>query len=442
MAQKIAILGGGVSGVVLANELSKSEGIDVDLFEQQPILGGLQKSVTLDGLNYDIGTFILPGWHEVFVSFPWLKELCVPREFAPQTVRVSGRLDKYPITLRGYAADFGYLRTLMDVASILPAKIRYFKKRTLTEHVQYYIGRRIYVNSGLKHYIERLYQLEDNKIDIAFATQRLQHLNGFSLRHMVKVKAVKAIRIFLTSPTLDPVDQANYVRPKNGFGALYGEIENKLVQQGVRVFKERKIESIKRLKDGFEIDGIRYDRVISTIPIPTLAKYLALPLKAQFECINLVSLFYRFRGNAGFTSTVLFNYSLDARWKRLTMFSSYYGKAENGDEYFTVECISGNASSGDPASENIEWLRKDFEEHTRSLGLFQGSLTFQGSVITRNAYPVFRVSEMTNISKAKADIEALGIGMIGRQGAFEFLSSAQSAAGGRRFAKGILTGSD
>jgi protoporphyrinogen oxidase len=433
MREKIAILGGGISGVTLANELSKSGRFEVHLIERLPALGGLQKSVELDGLSYDIGTFVLAGRHEIFASFPWLKDLCLMREFKPQAVRASGRLDRYPISFKGYVADFGYLRTLADLASILPAKVRHFGKKDLPAHIQYYLGRRLYVNSGLKHYIERLYQLEDGQIDIAFATQRLQYLRVFSLRALARAMIRRAVKKFLPGSSAPALDQATYVRPKQGFGALYHEIEKRLLSQGVKVFKGREIGEIRRAGNGFQIDGHPYERIISTIPVPTLAGYMGLPLQTAFECVDLVSLFYRFRGNPGFDSTVLFNYTSAARWKRLTVFSRYYGKAGNGDEYLSVECISAGPAPGD-----VAWLRRDFEDHVAALGLFRGDFTFQGSEVTHNAYPVFRASEMAKIARAKAEIEALGIALIGRQGAFEFLSSSQAAAGGRSFARTLL----
>ena len=90
MREKIAVLGGGVAGVVLANELSGLDQVEIHLFEQLPVLGGLQKSVHLNGLNYDIGTFVLSEGHELFASFPWLKDACVRGEFRPQAIRASG----------------------------------------------------------------------------------------------------------------------------------------------------------------------------------------------------------------------------------------------------------------------------------------------------------------------------------------------------------------
>ena len=57
MSANIAVLGGGVAGVVVANELARS-GANVDLIERAPKLGGLHRSVTADGMAFDIGAFV------------------------------------------------------------------------------------------------------------------------------------------------------------------------------------------------------------------------------------------------------------------------------------------------------------------------------------------------------------------------------------------------
>lgn len=430
---RVAILGGGVSGVVLAQELSAAPGLELHLFENRPGLGGLQRTVACNGLNYDIGCFILPDRHDLFKSFPRLKDVFVAQEFRPQAVRESGRLDAYPLTMRGYAADFGRLRALAHLLAILPSKLLYFRKKRLTDYIRYYIGGGIYVNSGLKHYVERLYRLEDREIDIAFAAQRLQHLRSLSLRRQIgmRLRAVAA-RFGPGAPT-PAVRQTTYVRPEAGFGSVYAEIENTLTARGVKVFTNARIRAIRRSGEGFHIDGEFYDRIVSTIPLPQLARYTGLAEPQGFECVDLVTLFYRFTGEPRFDSAVLFNYTRRGCWKRITLFSRYYGRAANGDGYFSLECVGG--AEADELS-----LHRDFREHARALGLFTGTLSLEGSAITRDAYPVYRRADAGMLEETKARVRALGIDSLGRQGAFEFLSSAEAAAGSRRFSNAFLSG--
>ena len=55
--QRVAILGGGIAGMSLASELASDNRFTVELIEQTAKLGGLPRSVEVDGLAYDIGFF-------------------------------------------------------------------------------------------------------------------------------------------------------------------------------------------------------------------------------------------------------------------------------------------------------------------------------------------------------------------------------------------------
>ena len=55
---RIAILGGGVSGIGVAHFLlreSDDPSLEVHLFERRPTLGGLCQTVDLDGFRFDFG---------------------------------------------------------------------------------------------------------------------------------------------------------------------------------------------------------------------------------------------------------------------------------------------------------------------------------------------------------------------------------------------------
>ena len=55
---KLAVLGGGVSGIFIANELAQNTNLKIDLLEKRSQLGGLISSVKRNEINYDIGSFI------------------------------------------------------------------------------------------------------------------------------------------------------------------------------------------------------------------------------------------------------------------------------------------------------------------------------------------------------------------------------------------------
>lgn len=415
---RVAILGGGPAGVTLAAELAGVDGLGITLLEKEEHLGGLHKTVIIDGCSYDIGTFLFRDDHEYFRAFPGFSAEFLPIDYRAASIRRHGSLDAYPMSLAGYARDYGFGELVLSLLDCLRCRVVHRRRDTLPAYVKYYLGERMYVRSGLKRYIERLYHTEDSNIDLLFAQQRLQSLpEHLSLRSIVDrlTLRLQGRGIRLGRPAL------RYVRPAAGFQRFYGAVEQHLTERGVRVLTGRSIQQIQPRDGGFAIrfgDQVEhFDLIVSTIPVPTLAGYLDLPLDARFEYMKVISLFYRFRGNAGFDGHVLFNYSDGGLWKRVTRFSEYYGR-HAGDEYFVVE-----VTTREPWDITVESAREDFEQHARSLGLYQGQLAYQGHAVTDNAYPLFHVDEIRRLNETKQRIRALGIHLVGRQGNFEYISS-------------------
>ena len=59
----IIIIGGGISGLYLANKL-KLKGEDIHLFERKPRLGGRIKSITQHNITYDSGALRISKYHK------------------------------------------------------------------------------------------------------------------------------------------------------------------------------------------------------------------------------------------------------------------------------------------------------------------------------------------------------------------------------------------
>jgi hypothetical protein len=142
---------------------------------------------------------------------------------------------------------------------------------------------------------------------------------------------------------------------------------------------------------------------------------------AAAETLTLASLFYRFRGELGFDAELLYNFTFNGEWKRVTMLSKLYG-AEGGDEYFGVECNMRRAGEV-----GLVELAERFQEHVGRRGLFRGSLLYQGGLLTPDAYPFFRRGRAGDILLARQALRESGIETVGRQGTFEYLHSKEIA---------------
>jgi len=430
---RIAILGGGVAGVVLARELSRSNAT-IDLYEQQPALGGLQRSVEVNGLHYDIGSFLFPHDHELLRTFPSLQPHFVEIDHRSVVLTRHNSLDLYPMTMRGYLRDHTFGTILPDGISLLAAKLRHRRRDTMVAYVKYYLGDRVYRKSGLKAYIERFYDTPDTDVDLAFALQRLDALPAeCGLRRNI----FRIVREAFNSRALEGGAWRCFIRPPQGFSFVYGIIEQELRHAGVHLLFNTPLERIERDRGAYLLyraDGRaeRYDAVVSTIPIGAAMGLIGRPMQRPPQGVGLVSLCYRFRGSLGFgDARILYNFTYDGLWKRINVFSSLYGQAD-GDDYFMVECTQRERRH------TAEDYRRDFEAHAARLPIFHGELRYQGAIETENAYPYFRVSDMERTAAARAELKQFGIVLTGRQGTFAYQNAHITALMARATAREMM----
>jgi protoporphyrinogen oxidase len=437
MGKRIAILGGGPAGVVIASELATAHQFKIDLIEKEDRLGGLHRSVAVGGLVYDIGSFAFETEHEFLRTFPRLYDLCIPVTYRRRSLTPAHRIDVYPLSLRGYLRDHGLGGLVTAACQLLTAKARYCRLDSVSAFARYYLGDAMYLRSGLKSYIERFYGLPDDEIDFEFARQRLSVLQeSCSLRRVAWDLLIRLAG--QRSRRYDWRSWSAWVRPPGGFDVAYAAIREQLNDERVSVLTGITIHSIARKGSRFVIEfddrAVTYDRVVSTIPLASAFEYVGQPLAPSDrpEYRRLASLFYRFRGDLGHDSAVLYNFTTTGRWKRLTTFSNIYGSS-GGNHYFVVECTVAEVRD-----ETLAELASDFERHVAELSLFRGELDFQGGVITDHAYPVFRRGLYAKVAEARKRLNAWGIDTVGRQGRFEYTSSSVTAERARSFARQLV----
>ena len=159
-------------------------------------------------------------------------------------------------------------------------------------------------------------------------------------------------------------------------------------------------------------------RVVSTIPLERVQELCGIVSEEKLQSVTLISLFFSFSGDRGFKDSVLYNFSHTGAWKRLTVYSDFYGPA-GGREFFAVEV------NADHVSGSVEIAAKDFRQHTSENGLFTGDLRLEGSHIVSNAYPIYTDKADERAANAMAALRAFGVESLGRQGAFDYQPTAR-----------------
>jgi hypothetical protein len=223
-------------------------------------------------------------------------------------------------------------------------------------------------------------------------------------------------------PPAEPVaTNKQLARPRSGFAALYDPLVERLEQRGATFSFGEDLLAIRRIGDGFEITTstgiVVARRVVSTIPLDRVAALCGVPFD-PLPTVTLISLFYSFSGDRGFSESILYNFSFDARWKRLTVYSDFYGTV--GDRsYFTVEVV------GSPDDLDVDAAAAEFRSHTAANGLFAGDLRLEGSHVLTNAYPIYTGGSAGSAARTVAALKEFGIESFGRQGAFRYQPTAR-----------------
>ncbi len=417
VARKIAVLGGGAAGVVAAKELS-SRGAQVDLYEREKQLGGLHRSVVVDGDAYDIGVFIFSERHALVASFPELRPMFVSTPVPHVSLSPAGSVHSYPFSVDAYLRAHGVAHAARAACSLLVSKFRDRRRDSVARFAQFQMGRQLYRETGLRHYIERLYGVPDTEVGIEFATQRLTSIPNYVRREIVG----RIERLVGRGDTEDAGQEKFLVRPREGFAALYSRIGQVLSRNGVQLHLGCAIHGIRRLKSGYELRTAesvqQYDDVVSTVPVPIALRLVGETLQSRVEHVGLHSLFYR--GRFLPDAAVLCNFTYEARWKRIGVFSRYYGSS-HGEDFLTVEITNTELTP-----DRCQVLAEEFEEHAMRYGLFESPPTLVGSTVTAHAYPLFRPGHRMNVRHEFERLQAFGIRCVGRQGSHQYLSSADS----------------
>lgn len=408
------VLGAGVSGLVSASVLARQGCRQVAVVDEYAHLGGNHIDWSSGGYTFDIGSLIFQDDSPLLQHFPELLPLYVP--IRPRWARLNpqGSITAYPISLRDDILGAGPLEVTRILASAVYARLFQRRMRNAREFARHWIGARLLQRSGLDSYMTRFYGIASDQIGIELARKRMQWISEHaSLRALLG-------RLRRASPPTPTNRQL--ARPREGFASLYAVAAATLSARGVGFLAGAKLERIEKLDHGFVLfcDGraIIADRIISTIPIPRLQALCGLAVSQELETITLLALYFSFDGERGFEEEIVYNFSHDGAWKRLTMYSDFYGQA-HGREYFGVEVIANHIGR------SVARAEADFRGHVAANGLFRGDLRLEGSQILENAYPIYRNGADESAADAVKALKAFGIESFGRQGGFNYQPTAR-----------------
>jgi protoporphyrinogen oxidase len=408
------ILGAGISGLVAASILLKDGYRKILVVDEYDHIGGNHIDKTIGTYTFDIGSFIFQDDSPLLAHLPELLPLYTVIDPSWGRLTPQGVVTKYPISIKDDIIAAGPIEWTRILFSILFARFFCYKLKNARDFAHYWIGARLLNRTGLEKYMERFYGLPAEKIDLQFAEKRMlwikEHASFRNLIFRWPINSTKTIQ------------NQQLARPREGFSYLYRGSKQRLEKYGTAFVLGTKLHRLKKEQGLFYLEfGHRVvvsKRVISTIPIERIQNICKIHNCSKINTSTLISLFFSFHGDRGFKQSILYNFSHDGPWKRLTMYSDFYGPSE-GREFFAVEI------NADQVSGSVETAEQQFRRHVSGNGLFRGDLRLEGSHILPHAYPIYTDGAGEQALEAISALRKFGIESIGRQGGFDYQPTAR-----------------
>lgn len=417
------VLGAGISGLVSAAILSQQGCSRVLIVDDYDHIGGNHLDWSSNGYTFDIGSLIFQDDSPLLVYFPELLKLYVPIEPDWARLNPQGKVTHYPISVRDDILSAGPMVVARIVGSVIFARLFRWRLRNAKDFARFWIGAYLLHRSGLESYMRRFYGLPAAEIDIELAKKRMMWISTHA--------SVRNILSRLLSRKAGGPINRQMARPKEGFAFLYKVVADRLEADGVEVNLAAEMKSIDKHGDRLRLTtknrSISTRRIVSTIPIERAVALCGIEPGPRLETITLIGLFFSFEGDRGFRQPIIYNFSHDGAWKRLTMYSDFYGLTE-GRQYFGAEIVVGVSGL------SIEQAEADFRAHVGANGLFKGELRLEGSLVLDHAYPIYRRGSLQHAAEAIDKLHNFGIQSIGRQGAFTYQPTARSSTVEAEFA--------
>lgn len=408
------VLGAGISGLVSASVLHDQGYRKILVIDEFEKFGGNHIDRSINGYTFDIGSFIFQDDSPLLKHFPELLKHYVPIDPVWGKLTPQGSIARYPLSIKNDILDAGVWGCARIGLSLLFSRIARRKISNARDFVRYWIGAYLLRRCGLESYMTRFFGVPAEKVDLDFAAKRMMWIKEHAapramLRHLTRHKSVVSTN-------------RQMARPRAGYHALYAVAAEALRARGTVFELGRRVNSIRKVENRFMLAiEDRYaitDRIISTIPINQALTHCGMAEDPGLASVTLISLYFSFSGNRGFDYSVLYNFSHDGAWKRLTVYSDFYGTVE-GREYFGVEVIAANANN------SLVVAEQDFRKHVARNNLFHGDLVLEGGQLVPNAYPIYVDGAHAKVKTALGHLRAFGLESFGRQGGFDYQPTAR-----------------
>ena len=446
---KILIIGAGPAGLSCGYELAKA-GIEVEVYEASPFVGGMARSFDLWGQRVDMGP------HRFFSSEKHINEFFTTLVKDDYTmvnrltrIYYRNRFFHYPIKLFNVLRNLPLITIWQILWEYLRVKLFPYKNpATFEEWVSNRFGRKLF-EIFFKHYSEKLWGIPCSKIDADWAAQRIKSLSLWE----ALINAVFGNRGNKHKTLLD-----QFAYPNNGTGTLYERAADYIKEHGGKVNLKMPVKRVIQdaagkvtgieLKDGIIVTA---DRVVSTMPLTILVKELrdvpedVVQAAEKLYFRNTILAYLEVDSMELFSDNWIYVHSPEIKHGRITNFRNW-SRELNRDKKTTILCMEFWAFDNDPIwkdqDENIAELAKK-EIHLLKLVPPQTKILNAYILRVPRCYPVYETGYQVNLKKVENYLDTVeNLIPIGRYGAFKYNNQDHSILMGILAADKITQGLD
>ena len=445
-SQKTLVLGAGPAGLT-AGYLLGQAGRDVVVLEAEAQVGGLAKTVEIDGYRFDL------GGHRFFtksieVDTLWHQILGEEFLLRPRMSRIfwNGRYLDYPLRGSDVVRKLGPIELTRCVASYLRAAARRNKRdESLEDWVSNRFGRRLF-ELFFKSYNEKVWGVPASEIRAEWAAQRIKGLSFFSAAKAAffgnKGNKVKSL-----------ISEFNY--PRFGPGQMWDAMTAAIEDQGGDVRLQSpvtRLEIVGGRVTQVDAGGATFanpDAVISSLPLREVVR-MTTPA-APPEVVEAANgLRYRdfltvavvVDGEDLFPDNWIYIHEPAVRVGRIQNYRSWSpwmvpdpGKACVGLEYF---CFAGDDLWTMSDDDLVELAAKELEQ----LGLAQRSKVERGfATRVPKAYPIYDADYAARVAVIRGWLEGIeNLQQVGRNGLHRYNNSDHSMLTAMRAVDNLVDG--
>ena len=418
-----AVLGGGLAGVTLARLLHE-RGHEVRVFEREADTGGLCRSRTDEGFTFDSGGSHVIFSHDAEVLAFMHRVLGENREVRERKTKIfyKGRYVKYPFE-NGlsdlpkedlFFCIYEFIRTLIAAEKgelDPPANFRDWMYRTF--------GRGI-AESYLIPYNEKIWKLPPEKMSCHWVEGRIP-----------RPPVEDVIKAAIGIETEGYTHQAVFSYPRSGgIEALVNAIAEPVERF---IATDSPITSVTRKGDGFLVGAagqkVQADRVVSTIPLPSLLPCLKdVPANVTDACrglrsTGLLSVFIGLRGEVPPYSWVYVPSPEIGLFNRVSFPSNYSPDVVppgHASILAEITCTRGDPVFSAPDGEIISHVLDGLSK----MGILEDPERVVYTAVARSpfAYVVYDLGYLEKIEVVRRFCEGQGIHLVGRFSRFEYLN--------------------